>query len=68
MEFVGEFRGGKANGPGERIWVDGKKLVGEFVDGELVGGATVTWGDGTIYTGQVKNNKPHGKGVLTTFN
>ncbi|PPC85290.1 MAG: MORN motif containing protein, partial [Methylocystis sp.] len=62
--YVGEMKGGKANGKGALIFTDGKKYVGQFRDGAPNGKGTITHPDGESYTGNFKDGKKSGQGKL----
>lgn len=63
-KYVGEMKGGKANGKGSLVFTDGKTYEGQFRDGSPNGKGTVTHPDGETYTGTFKDGKKDGQGKL----
>jgi len=61
--YVGEFKGGKANGQGTLTFADGAKYVGELKDNNFNGQGTLTAPNGNKYVGEFRNGKFHGQGT-----
>lgn len=63
--YEGFMSGGKLNGQGLlRLNVKGgiSQLEGTFKDGDVEGGGFYKGADGSVYEGELKNWKPHGRG------
>jgi len=63
--YEGEFKNGKFNGKGKRLYFEKGKLVGEFKDNKAHGQGIYTYLDGAKYVGEYKLGKKHGQGTLT---
>src|SRR5260221_13248300 len=66
--FVGEFKGGKANGQGTYTFANGNKYVGEFKGDIRNGQATYTFANGDKYAGAFKDDRRHGQGTYIFAN
>jgi len=55
------------NGQGTVVMPDGRKYVGQFEGGVRQGQGLMTFPDGTKYIGNWRNDKPHGRGKLSSF-
>ena len=64
-KFIGEWKGGKPNGPGTHTFINGAKYVGEWKDGLQNGQGTYTFVNGSKYIGEWKDGKRHGQGAFT---
>jgi hypothetical protein len=62
-DYDGEWKEGKKDGKGVRMWFGDKRYDGEWKDGEQHGHGVFTDGDDK-YDGEWKAGKKHGKGVL----
>jgi hypothetical protein len=63
--YEGEFKNGKFNGKGKRLYFEKGKLVGEFKNNKAHGQGTYTYLDGRKYVGEYKKGKKHGRGTFT---
>jgi hypothetical protein len=63
--FNGNYKDGKAHGPGTLVWVNGVTYTGNFREGELTETGLIKWLDGTTYTGCYQNGLPHGFGTMS---
>ena len=63
--YEGEFKNGKFNGKGKRLYFEKGKLVGEFKDNKAHGQGIYTYLDGAKYVGEYKLGKKHGQGTFT---
>jgi hypothetical protein len=66
--FVGEFKGGKANGQGTYTFANGNKYVGEFKGDIRNGQATYTFANGDKYVGQFGSDNFNGRGTYFAAN
>ena len=66
--YEGEFKNGKFNGKGKRLYFEKGKLVGEFKDNKAHGQGIYTYLDGAKYVGEYKLGKKHGQGTFTRPN
>ena len=66
--YEGEFKNGKFNGKGKRLYFEKGKLVGEFKNNKAHGQGTYTYLDGRKYVGEYKKGKKHGRGTFTWSN
>ena len=62
--YEGEFKNGKFNGKGKRLYFEKGKLVGEFKDNKAHGQGIYTYLDGAKYVGEYKLGKKHGQPLL----
>ena len=72
-KYEGEIENGEPNGNGIWTQCDGATYVGQFVNGLREGIGTFTWADRedeleSVYQGEYKNNRRHGKGKRTYGN
>lgn len=44
------------------LTVPNGQYIGSFVQGRMEGRGTFTWRDGSIYEGEYRNNRKHGRG------
>ena len=71
--YTGDYKEGKKNGEGIiiiksnltgiLIYPNNDKYEGEFQNDNITGKGTLTCADGSIYTGDLKEGKKHGKGI-----
>ena len=50
-QYEGSFRDGVMQGPGTKLWPDGRRYDGQWVKGERSGRGTMTWPNGDKYQG-----------------
>eukprot|EP00602_Paraphysomonas_sp_CaronLab_P000929 CAMPEP_0185032140 /NCGR_PEP_ID=MMETSP1103-20130426/20037_1 /TAXON_ID=36769 /ORGANISM="Paraphysomonas bandaiensis, Strain Caron Lab Isolate" /LENGTH=222 /DNA_ID=CAMNT_0027567927 /DNA_START=59 /DNA_END=723 /DNA_ORIENTATION=- len=62
----GEFTKKKWTGKGKVVHTSGQKLEGLFKDGMLMRGK-ITFPNGDTYEGELRRNKPHGRGKSTSI-
>ena len=72
-KYEGEIENGEPHGNGIWTQCDGATYVGQFVNGLREGTGTFTWVDRgdeleSVYEGEYKNNRRHGKGMKTYGN
>lgn len=60
--YIGEWRDGRREGQGTRIWSDGSKYVGGWRDDKMHGQRILTRPDGEKYDGEWQDGKQHGHG------
>jgi hypothetical protein len=69
IKWSGDCKNGKANGQGSLEWYTDNELqstiTGVLQDGRCVQGCSAKTVDGDTYLGEMKDNLPDGKGVLT---
>lgn len=58
------FAAGKAQGPAEVIWANGRAFKGQVKDGMAWGQGTYTWADGRRYEGEWADDRRSGRGTL----
>ena len=66
--YEGEFKLGKFNGNGKRLYFEKGKLVGEFFNNKAHGQGTYTYLDGDKYVGGYRYGKKSGQGTYTFSN
>ena len=66
--YDGEFKLGKFNGKGKRLYFEKGKLVGEFFNNKAHGQGTYTYLDGDKYVGGYRYGKKSGQGTYTFSN
>lgn len=64
-EYCGKFKGSKFNGRGTFIWEDGISLTGLYEDNYCNRVGCKVYGDGRVYTGELRYDLEHGKGIVT---
>ncbi len=68
IKWSGNCKDGKADGKGSLEWYKNRELqttiIGTMKDGRCVQDCSVKTKDGDSYVGEMKDNLPHGKGVL----
>mmetsp|Transcript_104629 Transcript_104629/g.223625 ORF Transcript_104629/g.223625 Transcript_104629/m.223625 type:complete len:800 (+) Transcript_104629:151-2550(+) len=64
-KYVGEFRSSKFNGLGTFSWGSGNSLDGLFEEGYVNRIGRKIYADGRIYTGELRYDLEHGKGVMS---
>jgi len=65
---TGSFVAGRAEGPGEVVWTDGRRYSGGFHDGVAQGKGSFVWPDGRRYEGDWDGGYRTGQGVRTFKN
>lgn len=60
--YLGEWRDGRRNGQGTRIWSTGGKYVGGWLNDREHGHGILTYPDGEKYDGEWRDGKKHGQG------
>ena len=68
MDYVGDFKNGKADGQGRLIWTSGARYVGQFANNQQHGTGTITYPNGTKYVGQFERDMYNGQGTFTFSN
>jgi len=63
VHYVGQVKGGKANGYGVAILNTGSRYVGEWKNNERHGQGTFYWKDGEYYEGNYASDKRNGQGT-----
>lgn len=63
--YLGELKNGRKYGFGTYYKKNGDRIVGEWLHNKCNG---TIYTKNYIYTGSIKNNVPHGKGILSTPN
>ena len=63
--YIGEFKDGVTHGNITKISSSGYKIVGKYIKGQLVRGVYTDDINGVQYTGDYKNDKFHGCGILS---
>jgi hypothetical protein len=66
--FVGEFKGGKANGQGTYTFANGNKYAGAFKDDRRHGQGTYIFANGDKIVAEFKGGKADGQGTYTYAN
>jgi hypothetical protein len=66
--YRGEFQDGFMHGRGVLVYCDGTKYEGNFAKSKRNGKGTATFGTtGNMYTGDWKDDQPHGEGEFESF-
>lgn len=63
MHYVGQVKGGKANGYGIALLDTGSRYEGQWQNGQRHGEGTFYWPDGEYYVGSYLNDKRNGLGT-----
>lgn len=66
--YVGERKGGKANGHGINTWLNGDRYEGSWKDDAPNGKGTYTWTNGSGYQGDWREGKKHGRAIYIWAN
>ena len=61
--YVGDVRGGKAEGNGVALFSTGSRYIGSWKDNKKHGNGRFLWKDGAYYEGEYLNNQRHGQGT-----
>jgi hypothetical protein len=62
--YEGDMKGGRLNGRGTYILVNGKRYDGELRDGMFEGRGVYTYVNGDRYEGEIHNDNFHGQGTM----
>ncbi|MEM7548310.1 MAG: hypothetical protein AAF363_01450 [Bacteroidota bacterium] len=63
ITYVGQVKGGKANGKGVAIYSTGSRYDGQWKQNQRHGKGTFYWPDGQHYVGDYKNDQRSGEGT-----
>ncbi len=61
--YVGDVKGGKANGTGVGLLSTGSRYEGQWKNNQKHGKGVFQWQDGALYNGDYKNDLRHGTGT-----
>mmetsp|Transcript_6559 Transcript_6559/g.9105 ORF Transcript_6559/g.9105 Transcript_6559/m.9105 type:complete len:735 (-) Transcript_6559:592-2796(-) len=62
--YIGQWRMGKRDGKGIKVWADGREYVGQWSNNRRSGHGIITWPNGDTYIGEIQFGFQQGHGVM----
>lgn len=62
--YIGQWRMGKRDGKGIKVWADGREYVGQWSNNRRSGHGIITWANGDTYIGEIQFGFQQGHGVM----